>query len=186
MKKLLLLLFVSAILTACSKDYSGEYEYKFKTKKTYYVNSKTGKEITRIDPFMSFIVPKESREKYKKVIKEIDSKIVLSLKQEKTKITGNMSISNEFNVTKFDIASGEINKKGLLSLKLVKAIPLGTPSVGASIFSFSMPLKTRIQLNLNQERAMSGNEILFKVSAASNIPLFSSNGKNEVITFQKR
>ncbi len=186
MKKIIPLLFISVILTACSKNYSGEYEHKFKTKKTYYINSKTGKETTHIDQFMSFIAPEKSRVEYKKIVKEIDSKMVLSLKQEKTKITGNMSISNEFNVTKFKIESGEVNENGLLRLKLVKAMPLGTPSVSASIFSFSMPMKIRVQFNLNQDEAMKGNEILFKISAASNIPFLSSNGKNEEVLFRKR
>jgi len=186
MYKLIVLLSASIILTSCSKDYTGEYEHAFKTKKTYYVNTKTGKETTHIDPLLSFISRKETRPQYKKIIKEIDSKMVLSLKQEKTKITGNMNVSNEFNVTKFNIASGEINQNGMLRLKLVKEMPLGTPSIGASIFSFAMPLKTKIQLNLNQEVAMNGDEILFKVSTASNMPFLSSNGKSESVAFIKR
>ncbi len=186
MKKLAALIFISIILAACSEDYSGEYEHKFKTKKAYYVNPKTGEETTQIDQFMAFIAPEESRVKYNKVIKEVDSKMVLSLKQEKSKVTGSMSISNEFNVTKFDIEAGEVNAAGLLHLKLVTAIPLGSPGVAVSIFSFSTPMETRIQLNLNQEQEMSGSEILFKISSSSNIPLFSSNTKNETVAFMKR
>ena len=185
MKKLIIILLGFTVLASCSKNYTGEYEHKFKVKKIYYVNTKTGKETTQI-PFFSPFMSKSSRPQYKEVIRKIDSKMLLSIKQEKTKITGSMNISNEFNVTKFNIESGELNENGLLRLKLVKSEPIGTPSIGASIFSFAMPLKTRIQLNFAQKEAMNGNENLFNISAASNIPLFSSNGNDEVIAFQKR
>ena len=175
-------------LTGCSKDYSGDYLNLVKHKQVFY-QDENGKlrDPRNTMSMMSGLygVLGGKKPNYKKVYKYETSKVILSLKQDGSTVTGKLTFTNDRKLTEFLIKSGYIDENNLLHLKLIYQ-PEVAGGISASIFSLSGPIG-EIQLIFDQIETKDENLLSFNASGTVNVlgGFGSDKSKNETISFTK-
>ena len=157
------------LVIGCARDRSGKYESLITEKRKCYVLA-SGRcvDINSMEGMMNspFMAASDGRAPVRKSSRTVGTRLILTLKEDKSEVTGNLVVTDDQSLQEFIIRTGSVSQDGKLHLKLTLK---PDAQVGASAFGFSLSDGlSEMLFNLDQVEE-TGRELVFRVTGSVNL-----------------
>lgn len=160
---------ISWLFTGCARTHTGKYESVITSQRKCYVLA-SGKcaDINSMEGMMNspFMAASAGRAPARTSYRTVVTRLILTLKEDKSDITGNLVVTDDQSLKEFVIRTGSVSWDDMLHLKLTLK-PDAQAGISAFGFSLSGGL-TEMLFNLDQVEDTPGS-LVFHINDAVNL-----------------